>query len=191
MRPNEKDFLSQVGIGWFSVRLRDGTIWRLARSVGGSHTGSQPYMKSIEARRAERSISRGHLKVWFTIGIRKRMHVYAHRIVWMVVNHSDIPEGLEINHVDGNPLNNNPGNLQVVTHQENGLHAGQMGVLGKHNQNGERNPYSRVTEEEVREIRRLCKLQTMPQTKIAELFGVKQGTISNIHVRKTWRHLKG
>lgn len=33
--------------------------------------------------------------------------------------HGSIPKGLEIDHIDGNPLNNNLTNLRVVTHKEN------------------------------------------------------------------------
>lgn len=44
---------------------------------------------------------------------------YVHRIIWEVHN-GHIATGLEIDHIDGDGLNNDPSNLRVVTHHENG-----------------------------------------------------------------------
>ena len=41
-----------------------------------------------------------------------------HQIVWRVY-HGDVPEGLEIDHIDGDKANNRVENLRVVTHAEN------------------------------------------------------------------------
>ena len=43
-----------------------------------------------------------------------------HRLVWMAFK-GEIPEGLEIDHIDGNRSNNRLDNLRVVTHQHNML----------------------------------------------------------------------
>ena len=48
----------------------------------------------------------------------KGKHFLVHRAVWEVFN-GEIPEGYNIDHVDGNPLNNNLDNLQAIAHQEN------------------------------------------------------------------------
>lgn len=39
------------------------------------------------------------------------------------------PEGLEINHIDGNQLNNRMENLEYITHRENILHAHRTGLI--------------------------------------------------------------
>ena len=41
-----------------------------------------------------------------------------HRFIWTVVN-GDIPEGMEINHLDENKDNNSIFNLNLMTHQQN------------------------------------------------------------------------
>lgn len=41
-----------------------------------------------------------------------------HRVVWELVN-GPIPEGMQIDHIDGNRTNNFLVNLRVVTHQQN------------------------------------------------------------------------
>lgn len=39
-------------------------------------------------------------------------------MVWEAFN-GEIPEGYDIDHLDGNPKNNSLNNLEMVTHQEN------------------------------------------------------------------------
>jgi hypothetical protein len=41
-----------------------------------------------------------------------------HRLVWTAFN-GDVPTGLVIDHIDGNSLNNNLNNLQVITSKQN------------------------------------------------------------------------
>lgn len=41
-----------------------------------------------------------------------------HRLIWMVANGCDIPEGYEIHHIDGNKDNNCISNLELVTKKE-------------------------------------------------------------------------
>jgi len=50
-----------------------------------------------------------------------------HRLVWETFN-GKIPIELEINHIDGNKLNNNLSNLELVTSSENKLHAFNTGL---------------------------------------------------------------
>lgn len=40
-----------------------------------------------------------------------------HRIIWKCVN-GEIPEGYDIHHIDGNPLNNSIYNLELIEHKE-------------------------------------------------------------------------
>ncbi len=62
------------------------------------------------------------------------------------------PTGKQINHKDGNKLNNSPDNLEWVTCAEN--HAHRRKVLGENNK-GTRNGNAKLTEQQVIDIRRL------------------------------------
>jgi hypothetical protein len=52
-----------------------------------------------------------------------------HRLVWMEKHHSFIPDGFEINHINGVKSDNRIENLELVTHTENMNHS--VNVLGK------------------------------------------------------------
>lgn len=45
-------------------------------------------------------------------------HFLVHRVVWEAFN-GPIPEGLDIDHIDGNPKNNALENLQAISHRKN------------------------------------------------------------------------
>ena len=185
MTNDERAFLAQVALGWFTAN-GDGTIWRNAEFTGGG----VPTLKWVEPRRAERSASEedGYIRVMFHDS-GERLMVQAHRIIWMVVNRADIPAPLEVNHKDGVKYHNHPDNLELLTRPENVKHA--IHVLGRKPkaQNGTANTFAKLTDQQVMEIRALWASQTMSQRQIAERFGLKQATISCIVTGKTWRHL--
>lgn len=48
----------------------------------------------------------------------KRTNLQAHRIIYAFLK-GDIPEGYDVDHIDGNTLNNRRENLQLLTRKEN------------------------------------------------------------------------
>lgn len=56
-------------------------------------------------------------KSYIQVRVKGVLH-YAHRIVW-VLNYGFLEETMEIDHIDGNGINNKIENLRVVTNQEN------------------------------------------------------------------------
>ena len=84
------------------------TLSRKGEFVGSS-TGEPPCYGHI-------SIDSGHAKI------------YVHRLVYsLFVN--EIPEGMYINHKDGNPKNNHVNNLEVCTPSQNIRHAFDTGLI--------------------------------------------------------------
>lgn len=178
MKRKERLALALVGIGVFSVD-DVGVIWR-------HRDGATP----IRPRRADtgRSKKSGYRRLQFTLnGVRYA--VGAHRIVWMVKNSAFIPKGMEVNHIDGVKHNNQPWNLELLTHAENTLHS--FRELGRRvkDQSGVKNSGAKLDEAKVLEIRSLCAAKALPQSVIATRFGVTQRTVSEIHLRKTWKHV--
>jgi hypothetical protein len=113
-----------------------------------------------------------------------------HRLVmlsWHPVENSDV---LEVNHIDGNKSHNALSNLEWLTHRENLIHAHR--VLKKwSDQRGEKAPGSKLTNEGVKEIRRLwADGKGMKQKDIAAIYNVTQEAISAVVRRKLWKHVE-
>lgn len=115
-------------------------------------------------------------------------HFFVHRAValaWI----SNPESKREVNHKDGNKMNNIIDNLEWVTPKENQQHS--MHVLGNKlgkAQIGINNGSSKLNDLQVHEIRRLCR-SGMHQIEIAKMFGMTQPQISAIKRRAVWKHL--
>ena len=63
---------------------------------------------------------------YITIGKDGKPHsMLAHRVIWLMYYGEMPPEGLVIDHIDGNPDNNRIENLRAVTHKENSKNRGR------------------------------------------------------------------
>ena len=107
-----------------------------------------------------------------------------HRLV-MAAFVGQCPDGKEVNHKDCDKTNNIPDNLEYVTSSENQLHAF---TFGRRSNQGENNPFSKLIEENVREIKKA--LGKEPQKSIAVRFNVSRRTIGYIANGKAWTHVK-
>lgn len=188
MTQDESAFLKYVAIGWFTVDPV-GRIWRHWGMRGQRWAGcAEVVHPRVPPERAERSLSKkgGYLRVMFTDGnVRRR--VAAHRIVWMVFNHRDIPQGMEVNHKDGNKQNNSPNNLETVTRSENTTHA--VRVLDKIIR-PRATPGAKLTRQQVLEIRSLWDRRAMTQPELARRFSVSVVSIQGVIRRRTWKHIQ-
>lgn len=91
-----------------------------------------------------------------------------------------------INHKDGNPLNNAEWNLEWCTPSYNNAQQ-QRDYSSRY---GDKNYCAVLTEKDVDEILRL-RATGLSQQKIADIFGVKQITISNILTGRSWAWYTG
>ena len=71
----------------------------------------------------------GYLVTSITANQETRPH-YVHQLVARAFL-GECPSGKEINHKDGDKLNNMIDNLEYVSHRENMIHAGRMGVMDR------------------------------------------------------------
>jgi hypothetical protein len=130
----------------------------------------------------------GYIDYWLWLEGRKR-RVKAHSLVWEAFV-GPIPPSLEINHKNGLKYDNQLSNLELATRAENVEHA--FRVLGRKPANnpsfGELNGSARLTEADVRVIRRM-RAEGLYQYQIAEKFGVCQRTINLIVRGLTWSHV--
>ena len=51
-----------------------------------------------------------------------------HRVIWQMFN-GDIPDGMQVDHIDGNPENNKIENLRLVTSQQNAMNRIHKGKI--------------------------------------------------------------
>ena len=93
------------------------------------------------------------------------------------------PHGMECRHLDGNPKNNRLENLCYGTPKQNSGDKYLHGTVI----NGEKSKSSKLTEEQVREIKSLIGHETYDR--ISEKFGVSIAQISRIKTGKRWGHV--
>ncbi len=110
----------------------------------------------------------GYLSVCLTSANYTIQRHRVHKLVAMAFL-GDIPEGYEINHIDGNKQNNYTSNLEYVTRSENTLHAYRLGLMK-----------SLLTESDIHEIRSLLERKEQTQREIAEMFSIHRVTVSKI-----------
>jgi hypothetical protein len=111
-------------------------------------------------------------------------HHLVHRLVAAAFL-GPIPRGYEVNHKDGDKTNCNAENLEIVTRDENRKHAQRCGLLKR----GEENARAKLTEADVREIRRSRDEGTSVR-ELAKRFDLTTQAIYGICGRKTWRHVE-
>lgn len=105
---------------------------------------------------------------------------FVHRLVAekYIPNPNNLPQ---VNHKDGDKMNNSVDNLEWVTNQENRKHALENGL---HLQ-GENCPWSKLTLEDVDFIR---KHKDMKRTELAKIFNVSRTTIGGIINNRSWKN---
>jgi hypothetical protein len=111
----------------------------------------------------------------------------AHRVSWMLLV-GPIPEGLWVLHDcpgGDNPRCVNPDHLFLGTPQDNLADMRSKGRQAR----GEKHGHAKLSEEDVRSIRRRYATGEAKQQELADEYKVGQGIISQIIHRKLWSHV--
>lgn len=129
----------------------------------------------------------GHGHVRIGTG-KKGTLIGAHRLAWILINGA-IPQGLCVCHRCDNPPCCNPKHLFLATALENFDDMRQKGRARGGSLVGTTNKNSKLTDEQVAEIRTAYQNGTL-QRELAKQYGVAQTSISYIVSQGGWKHIK-
>lgn len=109
---------------------------------------------------------------------------YVHRVAW-ILTFGPIPKGLLVCHHCDNPGCCNPYHLFLGTHADNMADAVSKG----HFPRGETSYLSKLTEDNVLDIRQLYASGECTVQDLAEEFGVGKRCVYRVICRDNWRHI--
>lgn len=135
----------------------------------------------VYARRVGYTRKRGYHAVY----LAKNVTQMTQRFIWEAV-HGPIPEGMQINHINGIKTDNRLVNLECVTPSGNRQHALRTGLAA--GQKGAAHHAAKLTNVQVLGIRALADLG-ITHTEIARCTDVSRSTVSYIARRESWTHL--
>jgi hypothetical protein len=95
------------------------------------------------------------------------------------------PAGHHVAHWDGDKANNNVTNLRYATPKENNADKVRHGTVNR----GERQGSTHLTDDDVREIRRLSAMG-LSCKKIGSRFNICAQSVHNIRTGATWSHVR-
>ena len=161
-----------------------GRVWRVAKRTWDR------WKKCIrvtpcEKVRAEHPTTAGYLQVRVMYD-NKRVNASAHRLVYIHF-HGQISQGMTINHKNGIKSDNSPLNLEQMTDSQQVIHAREVLMVGRLDQDGEKNAMAKLTQQQVKEIRQR-RISGEPLKSIAKDFGVGFKAISKIARGHRWKN---
>lgn len=132
---------------------------------------------------------KGYVRVALACSDGVSRYFLLHRIIMESFFPIDNCEEMQINHIDGNKLNNSIYNLEWCTAKENIAHSIRTGLRIPKEQNGSKNHMAKLTEQNVLEIVELFRQGDKTHKEIANKYGVSAATIDLIKERRTWNHI--
>lgn len=164
-----------------------GRVWSKTKIV------SSPRGKYLKKGRILKSHDdkRGYLKIDL-INEKGRKSYKIHRLVAEAfLKNPELKR--EVNHINGIKTDNEVSNLEWVTSKENKTHAWNIGLYKKQNGlkfSGEKNGFSKLNDQTVKEIRRTYKSGGISQKELGRKYNTSQTQISYIVNRITWKHVE-
>lgn len=113
-----------------------------------------------------------------------KQHFHRHRLMLLVFLPINNAKEMQVNHIDGNKLNNHLNNLEWVTPRENTIYAHENFLC--ENSIGENHYNHKLTEQEVVQIYTLVH-QGYSLSTLAEKYGVSKRTIGRIRDQESWK----
>lgn len=143
--------------------------------------GFNTYIKKGKIRKNQFS-NNGYYIIIFNINTKMYQYLI-HRLVAsnFIPNENNYSQ---VNHKDGNKLNNNVENLEWITPSNNIIHSINNNLTS---QWGETHKSTKLKKEDIKEIRKLGK--TMSRTDISKEYGISIKAVCNIINNKTWKRV--
>lgn len=171
-------------------------IWKTIPGYSMYEASNNGQLRSLNYKRSGKTIilkpavsNDGYLKTMLLSDVGKYRSKTVHHFIALAYLGWD--GTLEINHIDGNKLNNTLVNLELVTRSENILHAYRNNLITA--SKGSINGNSKLTESDVLAIRLHAKLNSpyYGRRALAEKYGVSEGQIKDIIIRRRniWPHV--
>lgn len=172
---------------WIEVKGYEGLyeVSNLARikSLKKKKWNGFDYQEVQEKIMSPKTNRKGYKQLCFTVKSKSKT-VSLHRIVAQAF--IDNPDNLPIVlHIDDNPSNCLPENLKWGTQRDNMIDSAMKGRKPR----GETSTKSKLTEIQVREIRKRLEDENISCYKVAKYFKVSQNCIWNIKRRNSWKHI--
>lgn len=168
-------------------------VWKSPKGFSRYLCSNFGRIKSLKHRGSNRqgliqqAISGGYYKSVYFDDNGKYNSISSHRIICLAFYPNEDYKSLEVNHKDGNKLNNNIDNLEWCTRQENIKHCIENNL--QYVLKGEEIGNSILKEHQVLEIRTKHRPRKYTIQMLADEYGVKHGTIKNLLSRHTWNHI--
>jgi hypothetical protein len=108
----------------------------------------------------------------------------AHRTSW-IIHKGKIPKGKHVLHHCDNPKCVRPSHLYLGTNADNVRDKVKRGRTGKEKRTGELSALSKVTEEQVKAMRK----SSDTGVAWAKRLGITEAQVSRIRLRKCWKHI--
>ena len=175
-------------------------IWKAIDGYPGYEVSTLGRVKSlVKAYRREEMILKGspnttgYILVQLYPEPRKRKSLLVHRLVMLTFQPNPVMDELEVNHKDLDTTNNKMSNLEWVTEKENKAHyvaSEKFKTTIIKVPKGEEQHLSKLTNEQVLEIRAIHKLNEYKSIKgLLEIYGISRSAFRDIVKGRTWKHL--
>lgn len=136
--------------------------------------------------RVQKSGNRLHSRVGLRNGTGIKKMLPVSRLVWSAFNNASIPDGYVIDHIDCNPLNNIPENLQCITYSENTKRAYKNTRTAF--TNGAINGKTVLDTQTVGQIL-LDHREGLTQGQIVEKYGISQAQVRGVINGESWKYI--
>lgn len=159
-------------------------VWKIHPEFTKYEVSNQGLVRNALTKRI-RAMSRnesGYLET--SIG-GKSMRI--HRLVAQTFIQNDLPDiRNQVNHKNGNKLDNAVDNLEWVTIAENNRHAAATNLV----HHGERSSKTKLTEDQVIEMRKRFEAGGISKYRLAKIYGISANAVGFIISRRNWRRVR-